>query len=274
MTVRQSDVRDGIEELELTGLPVCIHASLKSFGYVDGGADAVLEAFLTAGCTVVAPTFNYANELPTPDAFRIERNGWDAGDNLYADAQTLEPYDPASNSMTVEDLGAIPAALIARPDRVRGAHPIDSFSAVGPLSAEIINTQTPRDVYGPLRAIGERGGSVLLIGVGLNSMTLLHTAEQEAGRELFHRWAIGSDGALVETLVGGCSEGFHSFEPLIGHLARETRVGQSRWRAFPISETLTVAADAIRANPEITHCGDADCDNCRDAVLGGPVLPD
>lgn len=273
MTVRQTDIARGIEALQIGGLPICIHASLGSFGYVEGGAGAILDAFLAAGCTVVVPTFNYANELATPADCRLERNGWDEGDDLYTDDQTMQPYNPASNHLTIEDMGALPAALIERTERVRGAHPIDSFSGIGPESRAIIGAQTPRNVYGPLRAIGERGGYVLLMGVGLNRMTLLHTAEQDSGRELFRRWAIGADGAMIETLVGGCSEGFHAFEPVIGDLARETVVGESRWRAFPVKATLGAAAAAISANPQITHCGDDDCDNCNDAVLGGPIIP-
>ncbi len=271
MTVNQADISRGIEALQIGKLPVCIHASLGSFGYVEGGADAILDAFLEAGCTVVVPSFNYANELPTPPDRRLERNGWDEADDLYTDDETLSPYDPSSNRITAADMGAIPTALINRPNRRRGAHPIDSFSGIGPLSADIIGRQTPRNVYGPVRACGEGGGYVLLMGVRLDRMTLLHTAEQDAGRALFRRWAVGADGELTETLVGGCSEGFHAFEPVIGQLAQETTVGESRWRAFPIQATLSVAAAAIRTNPKITHCGADDCDNCNDAVRGGPV---
>jgi aminoglycoside 3-N-acetyltransferase len=45
------------------------------------------------------------------------------------------------------------------------------------------------DVFGPLRALRERDGWVVLAGVGLTSMTLLHVAEIEAGRKPFIRWS-------------------------------------------------------------------------------------
>jgi aminoglycoside 3-N-acetyltransferase len=272
MLVRVTDIARGIEELQLTGSPVCLHASLRSCGYVEGGGDAIIEAFLAAGCTLIVPTFRYSNEIAPPQGVEIERNGWDAGRADEVAGYDPEPYDPSSNSMTFDDMGAIPAALLRRPERLRGAHPIDSFSATGPLAREIIATQSPGNVYGPLRAIGERGGNVLLMGVGLNRMTLLHTAEQEAGRELFHRWALDQNGEPVETLVGGCSKGFHRLEPAIGPLARETTAGKSRWRAFLVDQTLQAAAAVIRANPQITHCGDAGCGTCPDAVLGGPRI--
>jgi aminoglycoside 3-N-acetyltransferase len=128
------------------------------------------------------------------------------------------------------------------------------------------------DVYAPLRVLADRGGFVLLVGVGLTSMTLLHLAEARAGRELFRRWAKAPSGDVVEVQTGSCSAGFDAFEPVLDPLARETSVGASRWRAYPSRETLEKAAQAIRANPAITHCGDETCGRCRDAVAGGPIL--
>ncbi len=273
MVVRRSAIAQGIEELGLATLPVCLHSSLRSFGWVEGGADTIVDAFLDAGCTLVVPTFTYTNEIAPPPGVETARNGWDVRRVGSVANHRSEPYDPASSRMTGEDMGAIPAAVLGRPGRVRGLHPIDSFSALGPLANKIIETQSPLNVYGPLRAVGKLGGYVLLMGVGLSRMTLLHTAEQDSGRELFHRWALDAQGTPIETLVGGCSEGFYRLEPAIGHLARETTAGASRWRAFPINETLATAAAAIRSCPTITHCANPACETCPDAVLGGPIIP-
>jgi aminoglycoside 3-N-acetyltransferase len=111
---------------------------------------------------------------------------------------------------------------------------------------------------------------VLLIGVGLERMTLLHLAEERAGRALFRRWANGPDGRPMEVETGGCSEGFGKLEPALAPLARETTVGESRWRAFPARAALDVATDAIRANHEITRCDREGCLLCADAIAGGP----
>jgi hypothetical protein len=108
-------------------------------------------------------------------------------------------------------------------------------------------------------------------GVGLTSMTLLHLAESLAGRRRFVRWANDIHGQPVAWDVGGCSEGFDQFEPLLAPLAREVVVGTSRWRAFPAQATALAAAAAIRANPGMTHCPDPSCLRCRDAIAGGPA---
>ena len=35
-----------------------VHSSLASFGRVEGGAAAVVQAFLDEGCTIVVPAFS------------------------------------------------------------------------------------------------------------------------------------------------------------------------------------------------------------------------
>ena len=58
----------------------------------------------------------------------------------------------------------------------------------------------------------DRGGYVILMGVGLESMTALHLAEEMAGRRLFQRWANGPDGEAMRVSVGGCSRGFGALD--------------------------------------------------------------
>jgi aminoglycoside 3-N-acetyltransferase len=265
--VTSSAIRAGVRALDLSGVPLEVHSSLRSFGHVDGGAATVVDALLAEGCTVVVPTFTSPNYLvEPPDAMRLERNGWDEsrGDAGGADRVFTPDTNDVSGSM-----GALAAEVLARPERVRGSHPLCSFAAVGPL-ADRIREQRPLDVYAPLRILAAKGGSALLVGVDLRSLTLLHLAEEKAGRRLFRRWANGPDGRAMEVEVGSCSSGFLNFEPVLAPLVRETTVGESLWRALPAKETLEAAAEAIRKNPGITHCGDADCLRCRDAVAGGP----
>ena len=168
-------------------------------------------------------------------------------------------------------MGAIPAAVLARPGRTRGDHPLGSFAAVGALAHELTAPQRGLDVFAPLRALAERGGLVILIGVGLERMTLLHAAEQAAGRTMFRRWA--SDGASVcEVESGGCSDGFGRLEPVLEPLARRVRVGKSGWAGYPVAAALELAARAIRADPAITRCARPECARCQDAVAGGPLV--
>jgi aminoglycoside 3-N-acetyltransferase len=104
------------------------------------------------------------------------------------------------------------------------------------------------------------------MGVGLNSLTLLHYAENLAGRKLFRRWANGSDGRGIEVECGGCSSGFGKLLPAMEPAIRRKHVGQSEWMVMP------ARAAAIAADPQITNCGRPDCERCRDGIAGGPIV--
>jgi aminoglycoside 3-N-acetyltransferase len=242
--------------------------SLRSFGWVTGGAAVVIEGLLAEQCTVLVPTFSYGFAIP-PSNQRPARNAWDYDRPGPTDGLG-RVFTPASEEIDA-DMGAIPAALVHWPGRVRGNHALDSFTAVGPLAHDLIDGQGPLAVYAPLERLAAGDGWVILMGVGLNRLTLLHLAEQRAGRRLFIRWANDAAGqpGVVET--GGCSEGFVRLAPALEPLARRTTVGTSPWLALPVAATLFAAVAAIRADPTITHCGQPDCDRCRDSIAGGPL---
>ncbi|MFN2272474.1 MAG: AAC(3) family N-acetyltransferase [Anaerolineae bacterium] len=268
------DIRKAVQNLSLSNKPVCIHASLRSFGWVKGGPLAVVDGFLAQGCTVVVPTFSYDLAVPPLIDMRPLQNGYDYDTIEEPTPGSRRIYTPKSTTFSREYMGAIPAAVLAMPRHVRGNHPLNSFAAVGPLAHRVISSQEPMDVYGPLKVLAELDGSVVMMGVGLNRMTLLHLAEQMAGRNLFRRWANGPDGQPMQVEVGSCSEGFGNLQSILSRVMTEVKVGESTWRVYPVKETLAISAREIQANPNLTHCGDANCLRCRDAVLGGPILDD
>lgn len=268
-TVRH--VVEAVRRLGLSGYPLCVHSSLRSFRWVEGGATAVVEGLLSEGCTVMVPAFSWTFAVPPPPTKRPARNGWNYDNYKGPTSGIGRVYTP--NTMEIDkDMGAIPAAVVAMPQRIRGNHPLCSFTAVGPLASELISGQGPLTVYAPLKQLAEKRGSIILMGVGLKSMTLIHLAEQMAGRILFRRWANGPDGRPMQVETGGCSSGSHNFEQILSPLVTKTSVGKSVWRVYPAEYTLEAAARAIRKDPWITHCNNPDCSRCNDAVMGGPIL--
>jgi aminoglycoside N3'-acetyltransferase len=271
MVVTHQDVQQALRALGLPGRVVCLHSSLRSFEHVAGGAVTIVRAFLDEGCTILVPTFSSVFEVAPPPHLQFERNGWNYSATPTPNHGPERVYTPAVLDID-RDMGAVPATAVSWPGRVRGNHPLDSFTAVGPQAAELIAGQAPLDVYAPLAALSRVKGFVLLMGVGLERMTLLHLAEKEAGRTLFRRWAKNVRGQQMAVEVGGCSEGFGKLEPCLRPVLRSINVGQSRWALLPVRQALANAAAAIRANPQITHCGVETCERCNDAVKGGPIL--
>lgn len=183
------------DELAPPGRPLMVHASLRSFGApIAGGADALLDTLLARDRTVMVPAFTEPQfGLVAPTTMRPARNG--------IDYTTFPAPPPGGNSaysvgcgLINPGLGVLPAALIRRAGAKRGQHPLNSFAALGPLAGRLIATQSPADVYGPIRELTAHAGLILLIGVALNRMTALHLAEQQSGRRLFLRWAHNTDG--------------------------------------------------------------------------------
>lgn len=265
-----TDVVLAIQMAGLTHSVICLHSSLKSFGTVDGGADAIIQAFVDTGCTLVVPTFTYNCEVSAPPGRIIEQNGDE--DYQPPDIEIAAVYN-SHTSMIAREMGAIPARLLQRKGRVRSEHPLNSFAALGPLAAEIIAEQDLLNVYGPYKRVYSWDDAYLVLaGVGLTTATPIHFAEEAAGRQLFRRWAKASDGSVIEVQVGGCSNGFYHLDPVVKRIEKTVQAGQSVWRIFPFRPFIDTVANAVIQNPLVTHCDDPDCVRCRDAVRSGPIL--
>jgi aminoglycoside N3'-acetyltransferase len=265
--VTPAALRRGIRGHDLSGKIVVVHSSLASFGTVEGGAAAVGQAFLDEGCTIVVPAFSYWCEVSPPARTRLERNG---GQPMRAGRRPARGFSPGMAEVSRE-MGAIPAWVAAQPGRRRGDHPLNSFAALGPRAERVIGGQRPQDVYAPLRAAAAGGGCVALLGVGLTAMTLIHLAEQVAGRELFVAWALLADGTRAPARVGSCSRGFESLAAALAPAEAVSAVGGSRWRVFGAERAVDLAAREISRRPGVTSCGDPSCTRCRDMVAGGPI---
>lgn len=273
--VTRTVLADAISELSLDGAPIAVHVSLRSFPRVAGGPEALVGAFLDRGCTLLVPTMaNTLFAIPAPPNDRPIRNGT-GGDAEDAGAAQAWPglrdiYDP-SRTETDSDLGATPAYVARHPDRLRSKRAPGSLAAIGPLAGELMAAEADEDMFGPYRALVARGGAVLLVGVGLDRMTILHLAEVEAGRRPFIYWVRGPDGEPMRSRGGACSNGFPNLDQALAPMETRTRVGQSSWRLFPARELVATAAAAIRSDPSITRCADPACIECRDAIAGGPI---
>jgi len=268
-SITKAEIREGIRRAGLLNAAVCAHCSLQSFGHVTGGADAVVDAFLEEGCTVMAPSFSWGFGVPMPEGVRYRRNGWDSEKDISPTAGVGRIYTPATTEIEKE-MGALPAAIVCRAGRARGMHPLSSFTALGSLAEKLVASQRFDHVFAPLEMLAKSGGYVVLMGLNLRRMTLIHLAEKIAGRRLFRRWANDADGRVVEMEVGGHSRGFEALRPHLKRM-RTKMVGESLWTIAPAQEALDEAVEAIRRNPGITHCEYPDCVQCNDLIAGGPV---
>ena len=267
-------ITEAIEALGIKGKDVCIHSSMRSFGAkLEGGPNTVIEGFLEKGCTVMVPAFTYDYEAIMPEKYALERNGVTPEWLPDADAPH-KVFTVDSTDISVWDMGAFPKAILHDQRRVRGNHAVNSFAAIGSNAKALMEGQNSRDVYAPFRVLCENDGYVLMLGAGLHSCTLIHYAEQLAGRELFIRWAYDENDNVFPVAEGSCSEALEVFADALRPDAKEVTVGESRWVLYKANDILRICTEMIKKDQNITHCHDPKCHRCPDAVLGGPIVPE
>ncbi|HET7089407.1 MAG TPA: AAC(3) family N-acetyltransferase [Anaerolineae bacterium] len=262
------DIFRGLRSLGLTlpsGSAVIVHASLSSFGYVRGGARAVLAALLWTCDTIVLPAFTYQSMVwplvGPPD------NGMTYGHPEF-DAANRNATFFHRNLPAHRDMGVIAETLRRHSIAVRSSHPVLSFVAAGKRAGEVLAGQTLDDPLAPIEWLQRHDGDVLLLGVGHTRNASIHLAERLAGRRQFMRWAIvrGEDSrdARAVRLPGfpGCSDGFDAIEPEIAGEIRQVTIGGAVARRVPLSMLIPIAAGLIADQADALLCNRPDCERC------------
>jgi len=281
------DLRVAFQSLQLKDVPVIAHASLSSFGQVDGGAPAVVEALLDSVGGLMMPTHTYVTMVTPfdgPDLNGIQyANGTAQAQNVHSLFYT--PDLPADGLM-----GQVAEALRVHPNAKRSGHPILSFAGVNVEDA--LAAQTIGDPLAPIGALAHQFGWVLLLGVDQTRNTSIHYAEKLAQRPGFLRWALIKDLApptprvrpLPLTEVPGAQErvlacpgfpgdsaGFEAIASSLGQHSRRVPLGNTLVQAIPLAALIYVVGETLKQNPVALLCTDKDCGRCNDTrkrVLG------
>ena len=125
MTVRLRDLLLGLRDLRLGNAPVIVHASMKSFGQVEGGAETVVSALGTTFSSVLVPVFTYKSMLTPRTGPENNAITYGSGESQNRMAEFFTPRLPADPLM-----GIIPETLRRNPQARRSSHPILSFAGL------------------------------------------------------------------------------------------------------------------------------------------------
>jgi aminoglycoside 3-N-acetyltransferase len=160
------------------GRNLLVHASLRSLGWVPGGAAAVVSALREA----VGPDGHVVVPTGTEENSRTSRVH-QAHIAMLTPDEVEEYYlaMPAfDKDATPSGMGAISEALRTADGAARSAHPQSSFAAIGP-EADLLMADHPLECHlgpdSPLGKLAKMDTQVLMAGVGYWAFTGFHLAE-------------------------------------------------------------------------------------------------
>jgi len=244
--VTAADIAHGLRTLGVCSPHVILaHSSLSSFGYVEGGAEAVIDGLLAAVApegTVMVPTLTGSREL----------------------GPEYPPYFDVRASVCWT--GWIPEAFRQRPDALRSLHPTHSVAAIGSRAREMLAehelSPTPCGAETPYGRLVRADGWVVLLGVSLACVTLFHHVEEVAELsyhmqpEPVRATVVDYDGASRTVWVGlhlyGPPRNFDRLEPELRRrgILLSTQVGAAQVRAMRAKPAVEYALELVHSDPE------------------------
>ena len=155
----KAELKQQLQNAGLTGKEtILIHSSMKAIGEVESGADTVLDAWMEyfADGLLLLPTHTWANENAEHPV-----------------------YDYRSTPSCV---GLLTNLFRQRAGVVRSLHPTHSLAGFGKGAAEYLagedENNTPCTPGGAYDRLKDCGGKILLVGVGHERNTYIHSVEE------------------------------------------------------------------------------------------------
>ena len=236
------------------GSVLFVHSSIKAVG-ADVRAEELIAALRLAvgeDGTLVFPTFTSREE---------------------------DYFDPDT---TPSILGVVSEVFRSMPGTLRSRHPYHPVAAQGPAAKELLQDHEkalgPCGTGTPFEKLVQMNGQVILIGVDLDTLTLLHTAEAFLDlpylREIERKYR-NTDGQVrplaMKQTPGGHRGGVRLFEKILRQhrVLQDGRLGDTRTMIMDASSVVNAMMDIMRDDPMAALCpGDycADCANFKAMV--------
>jgi len=259
--VKREQIAEALQTLGLqAGHIVFVHSSLSSIGYVEGGADTVVDAFLDvlgSTGTLVVPTFTFSH------------------------GGKLDPvFDPIQDP---SEMGRITEVTRTRPGARRSHHLLHSAAALGSPAEELTAVHGPSAwaADGPFWKLYELDAHILMLGVPYLRCTFFHVIEQLV-QVRYRRWR------EVEASVrepddqkrplpmfgyspkpGFVGNDFNKLGAILEErgLAQVGAVGNAIARRFEARDALEVGLAEYRKDPLLLVKTDGSITQLRDGVL-------
>ena len=257
-TVTRTSIREDLSRLGLGRADIVFfHSSLRSLGWVQGGPDAVVDAFLD----IVGPEGLVI--VPTLSFCFAGHDGEESG---------FHPGQTASH------VGAITDRLWRRPGAQRSAHPTHSIAAIGNRAAELVAGHDKTSTFGkegPYRRYVEWGAKILFLGVDHRRNTTLHAIEDWLDMpylQVEQAVVKDADGKPKTIDVTKSPSGDREFyrqgskvERLLeaSGIVKRGKVGEATAFWMPSQEMVDIVVKGLYREPTLLLCDSPSCDFCR-----------
>jgi aminoglycoside 3-N-acetyltransferase len=179
--VTRSSLTADLREVGVSaGDVLCVHTSMKSLGFVIGGARTIIDSLLEAigdNGTLMMPTYSGDLSDPAEWAHPPVPPEW-----IETIRRETPAYDPLRTP--TRRMGTVPELFRHWPGAVRSSHPQSSFAALGPDADALVGEHQLDDRFGPDSPLGHLvkfKGKVLLLGAPYDTTALFHLTHHLAG---------------------------------------------------------------------------------------------
>lgn len=241
--VTREDILRGLSSFNIKkNAVILVHSSLKSFGHVKGGAEAVIEAITGIageGGTVLMPTLTFGS------------------------VNEREPFFDAAK--TPSGTGYITEVFRKMPGTRRSLHLFSSAAARGKKADHMtsFHDTTPCSPESPYGKVISEGGYVLFLGAGFGSNTLFHVAEEHVNPPYMRYKTIGDarivdmegrihirDMTRYDCYQTGISRKLELMEPVFekSGVLKRTRIGNCNVTLIGAEDNFNISCDVLREN--------------------------
>ncbi len=250
MPVTKEQIKFSLGEMGIKkGDILLVHSALSSIGYVEGGADTVIDALLeTVGeeGTIAMSTLT----------------GW------------FKPYDSKTSP---SEVGKISEVFRKRPGIFRSLHPVHSIAAYGRQAQYITEGHDKADTGcgrgTPYDKIKQLNGKVMLLGVDMDRNTIMHFIEEEADLPFLLELSIPAptyieDYKNKQFILKKFPPGHRDFLNLTPILREkdalvEGKIGNALVKVMNVKELFEIGIQTLKQQPGSFICSNPNCIFCR-----------
>lgn len=182
--------------------------------------------------------------------------------------RSVNPDEPVFDEVETPSItGILSEVFRARYAARRSLHPTHSVAGRGPAADYILGEhhldETPCGDRSPVGRLAASGGHVLLLGVEMDSCTLVHHAEEKVAPELYLRPEVElyrcrrRDGGEIEVRTRRhrrLARNFWQFEDMLAErgLVHRSPIEETLCRSFPAREMDLLIKEVLRSTPDGT----------------------